>query len=124
VPWDDVLDNRWKETRDNCAEIVPKLWEQTIEVVNNFLRLEWQLNLLQSIAEGSREHDHAKKMAEVVLREMRRAIFQDKLYEEELWFETVLRGKGTPQEINVKAGNERIFTFFGETNMGLTEKVD
>ena len=123
VRWKDILDTRWNEARDNCAKIVPKLRKETSKVVNNFLNQERQTNLLQRIKEASREDDPAQKMAEVVLRELWRAILQDKLDEEGPWFQTVLRGKGIPQEINVKSRDETVFTFFGNTNMGLAEKV-
>lgn len=121
VRWE-ALDE-WKNARDNCAKIVPELRRETSEVVNNFLNQERETNLLQSIKEGSGEVDPATRMKEVVLGEIWRAILWDKLDEEGRWFQTVLRGKGTPQEINVKSRDETVFTFFGNTNMGLAEKV-
>ncbi|MFQ5924940.1 MAG: hypothetical protein ACE5IE_02965 [Dehalococcoidia bacterium] len=115
--------DEWEKARDNCAKIAPELRKETSEVVNNFLNQERQTNLLRSIKEGSGEDDPAKQMAEVVLRELWRSILQDKLDEEGPWFQTVLHGKGIPQEINVKSGDETVFRFFGDTNMSLAEKV-
>ena len=62
-------------------------------------------------------------MAQVALREIWQAILKDKLDEEDPWFQTVLRGKGTPQEISVKSRDETVFTFFGDNYRGLAEKV-
>ena len=125
VRWEDVLDNRWKGARNNCAKIVPELRRETSEVVNSFLNQEQEreTNFLQRVKEGSGEDDPAEQMAEVVLREIWRAILRDKLDEEGPWFQTVLRGKGIPQEINVKSGDEIVRRFFGNTNMGLAKKV-
>ncbi len=113
--------DEWSKARDTCAKVCPKLRKETRDVVNNFLTQE--TNLLQSIKERGGEVDPAKKMAEVVLREIWQNILDDKLDEEGTWFQTVLRGKGTPQEICVKSRDETILRFFGDTNMGLAEKV-
>jgi hypothetical protein len=96
VRWEDVLDNRWKGARNNCAKIVPELRRETSEVVNSFLNQEQEreTNFLQRVKEGSGEDDPAEQMAEVVLR-----------------------------EINVKSGDEIVLRFFGNTNMGLAKKV-
>ncbi len=122
VSWD-ILDNRWKQARDNCSKIVRRLPKETSEVVNNFLNQERQIDLLRSLKQESREDNPVKQMAEAVLREIWRAILQDKLGEEKPWFQTVLRGKGTPQEINIKSESETVFTFFGDTNIGLAKEL-
>ena len=122
VRWEAL--GEWGKARDNCAKIVPNLQKETSEVVNNFLKLEQQTNLLQRIKEASREDDPAKQMTQVILREIWQDILQDKLGEEDSWFQKVLRGKGVPQEINVKSKRgETVFTFFGDANMGLAEEV-
>ncbi len=121
VRWEALWE--WKKARDNCVKIAPKLQKETSEVVNNFLNQERETNFLERIKEESKEDNPAKRMAEVVLREIWRAILRDKLDGEDPWFQTVLRGKGTPQEINVKSSDETVFTLFGDTNMGLAEKV-
>lgn len=123
VRWEDVLDSRWKEAKDSCAKIVRKLKREAAEVVNNYLGQERQTDLLQSIKEGSREDDPAKRMAQVVLREIWQAILRDKLDEDDPWFQMGLRGKGTPQEMSVKSRDEIVFTFFGNNYRGLAEKV-
>jgi hypothetical protein len=123
VRWKDILDTRWNEARDNCAKIVPKLRKETSEVINNFLNQERETNFLQRVKEESREDDPAKRIAEVMLREIWRAILRDKLHEETPWFQTVLRGKGIPQEINVKSKDEMVLIFYGDTNMGLAKGV-
>jgi len=125
IQWKDVLDDRWGKARDNCAKIVPELRRKTSEVVNSFLNQEQEreTNFLQRVKEGSREDDPVKRMVEVLLREIWRAILRDNLDEEGPWFQTVLRGKGTPQEINVKSRDETVFTFFGDTNKSLADKV-
>lgn len=125
VRWKDVLDNRWKEARDNCAKIVPKLRKESSEVVNNFLKLERQSNLLQRTKEESREDDPVKRMAEVVLREIWRAILQDKLEQECPWFQTVSGRMGPPQDIDiiVKSRDEKVLTFIGNTKESLAKKV-
>jgi len=125
IRWEDIMDNRWKEARDNCAKIVPELRKETSEVVNNFLNQERENNLLHRIKEGSREDDPVKRMMEVVLREIWRAILRDKLDEEGPWFQTVLRGKGPPEDIDiiVKSRDENVLTFIGKTNENLAEKV-
>ena len=123
VRWEDILDNRWKKARDNCATIVPKLRKETSEVVKNFLNQERQTNFLKSVKERSREEDPAKRVVEVVLRGVWQAVHLDKLDKEGPWFRTALRGKGTPQEINVKYGDETVFTFFGIDDLTLAERV-
>ncbi len=121
VRWETL--DEWGKARDNCAKIVPKLRREPSVEVNNLLNQEREMNFLQKVKEGSREDDPAKQMAEVVLREIWRAIREDKLDKEDPWFQMVLQGKGTPQEINVKSRDETVFTFFGDTNKGLAEKV-
>ena len=127
VRWKDVLDNRWKKARNDCARIVPKLREETSVVIKNFLNQEQEreADFLQKVKEGSRRDDPAKQMAEVVLRDIWRDILQDKLEEEGLWFQTVSRGKGTPQDMDVivKSRYEKVLIFIGGINMGLAEKV-
>jgi len=121
VRWETL--DEWKKARDNCAKIVRKLRREPSEVVNNFVKQERETNFLQRVKEESREVDPATQMAEVVLRRIWQAIREDKLDKEDPWFQMVLRGKGTPQEINVKSRDEIVFTFFGDTNKGLAEKV-
>ena len=123
VRWEDVLENRWKEARDNCAKIVPELRKETSVVVNNSLNEE--TNFLQRVKVGSREGDPAKQIAEVILRDIWQNILRDKLDEEGSWFQTVSRGKGPPQDIDiiVKSRYEKVLIFIGDTNMSLAKKV-
>jgi hypothetical protein len=126
VRWGDVLDNRWKNARDNCAKIVTKLQKEASQVVNNFVNQERQGNLfLQTMKEAIREDDPIKWVAEAVLKEIWRATLQDKLDEEGPWFQTVSRRTGLPQDIDidVMCRYERVLTFFGNTNKSLAEKV-
>ena len=118
VPWEDLLDNRWKKARDKCAEIVPQLRREASEVVNNLLNQE--PNLLQSIKEGSGESDPAKKMAETLLRVISKRILEDKLNQEGPWFETVSRADGKTHVVYVKPRDEIVLGF---TDKSLAEKV-
>jgi len=117
--WEDVLDNRWKKARNDCAKIVPKLRKETNEVINNFVHQERQTNFLRSIEEQSGVGDPVKQMAEVMLRKIWRAIREDKLDEEGVWFETVSRADGTAS-VYTKPRDEAVLGF---TDGGLAEKV-
>jgi hypothetical protein len=125
VRWEEILDNRWKEARDNCAKIVPKLQKETSEVVTNYLNQERKADFLRSIKEGSREDNPAKRIAEVVLRQIWRDILQDNLDEKGLWFETESGHIGAPQDIDiiVKSRDEKVFTFVGNANKSLADNV-
>lgn len=123
IQWENILDNRWGRAKDNCAKIVHKVRDETSKVVNNYLKLERETNFLHRVEVESREDDPLKRMEEVVLRRIWQLILQDRLDEKGPLFETVLRGKGIPQEINVKSRDETIFTFFGDTNKSLAERV-
>ncbi len=121
VRWEALKE--WERARDNCKRVLDKLREESRAVVSNSLNQERETNLLQRVKEGSREDDPVKQVAEVVLRQIWGATIGDKLDEEGPLFETVLRGKGIPQEINVKSRDETIFTFFGDTNKSLADRV-
>ncbi|OGO21495.1 MAG: hypothetical protein A2Z28_03385 [Chloroflexi bacterium RBG_16_51_9] len=124
VQWEDILDKRWKEAKNNCSRLAPRLKKEAAEVVNNYLSQE-RPNLLPSIKDASRENDPMKQIVEVLLKELWRAIRLDKLDEEDSWFKTLLRGTGTPQEIVVKSrsGDETVFTFFGDSYKSLADKM-
>jgi hypothetical protein len=125
IRWEDILDNRWKEARDNCAKIVPELPKETSEVVNNYLNEEQETNFLRRIKDESGEDEPVKRMAEVVLRDVWQAILRDKLDEEGPWFQMVSRRMTPPKDIAiiVKSRDETVLGFIGNTNMGLAEKV-
>jgi hypothetical protein len=129
VRWETLKE--WERARGNCKRVLDKLREGNRAVVSNSLNQERATNLLQRVKKESREDDPVKRVAEVVLRQIWGATIGDKLDEEGPLFETVLRGKGIPQEINVKSRqeinvksrDETIFTFFGDTNKSLAERV-
>jgi hypothetical protein len=129
IRWEEVLDNRWKEARNNCAKIVPELRRETSEVVKSFLNQEQEreMNFLQKVKEGSREDDPAKRIVEVVLRKIWRAILGDRLEEEGHWFQTVSRRMGPPEDWDIivesSHEHEKVLTFIGNTNESLAEKV-
>ncbi len=77
IRWEDILDNRWKKARDNCAKIVPGLREETSKVVNNFLNQE--TNLLLRVKEESLERGNAvEQMAKAVFSAIWQDILEDK----------------------------------------------
>jgi hypothetical protein len=124
VRWDDILDKRWKEARNNCARLTPRLKKEATEVVKNYFNQE-QPKFLPDVKEASRENDPVKQMVEVLLRELWRAILLDQLEEEDSWFKTLLRGKGIPQEIVVKSrsGDESVLTFFGDSYKSMADRI-
>jgi hypothetical protein len=124
VRWEDILDKRWKEARNNCARLAPRLKKEATEVVHNYFSQE-QPDFLPRVKEASRENDPVKQMVEVLLRELWRAIRLDKLEEEDSWFKTLLRGKGIPQEIVVKSRfeDESVLTFLGDSYKSLADRI-
>jgi hypothetical protein len=123
VRWEDVLDNRWKKAKDNCAKILPKLRKETMSIVTSFLNQKRQMNLLQRIKEGSGKDDPAERMAEVVFNEIWRAILRDKL-DEEGPFQTELYRAGPPQEIyEVRCRDETVIRILENNNERLDEEV-
>jgi hypothetical protein len=130
VPWGEVLDNRWGKARDNCATIVPKLREETSQMVRNFVNQERPTDFLARIKEASRERDPMKQIAEAILEVIWQAIRQDKLDEEGPSFQMVSRPLALSGDIaidliaiDLMSGRERVLTFFGDTNTSLAEKV-
>ena len=125
VQWKDILDNRWKMARDDCANIVPELRRDTKQVISNYLKQEQQISLLQKIKEESREDDPAEHMVKGVLTNIWRLIFLDKLDKKDPWFQKVLQEKGTPQntDIYVKSEDDTILRFIGKTNINLADTV-
>ena len=115
VRWEGILDNRWKDARDNCAKIVAELPKQTSEVVKNYLRLERQSNLSVRIKEESVERDKAvEQMARAVLTAIWQGILEDKPGQNLVLF---LR---SGDQGGVKVGNETFLIF---NDMSLAEKV-
>ena len=62
IRWEKVLDNRWKEARDNCAKVLHKFLLDTSVVVKNFLNQERETNFLQRVKEDSTEPDRAVEL--------------------------------------------------------------
>ncbi|MBA7715548.1 hypothetical protein ES703_124599 [subsurface metagenome] len=98
---------QWKEARDNSAKVLDKLRKESRVVMNNFLKLERETNLLQIIKEKSRERNPLEQMAEVALNAIWRDILEDKLGQNLV--ETVL-GNGGSQSM-VRVGYETFFIF-------------
>lgn len=123
VRWE-VL-HEWERARDKCAKIVPKLRQETSEMVNNFINQEQEreANFLQRVKEDSQTKDPAKKMAEAVLRDIWRDISFDKLEEEGPWFQTISKGKGPHFEIYVRSRDGTVLDFTGMTDKNLPDKV-
>lgn len=91
---------RWKEARNNSAKILDQLRKELLVVVNNFLKLEQETNLLQIIKEESREDNPVKRMAEAVLNAIWRDILEDKLGQ--YLVETVLTSDGSQSMVRVR----------------------
>ena len=121
VRWEAL--EEWKKARDNGVKIVPKLRKETSEVVNNFIKQERETNFLQRVKEGSGEDNPAKRMAEVVLREIWRAILRGELEEEGSWFQTISKGRGPYFEVYVKSRDENVLNFSGATDKSVANKV-
>ena len=126
VRWEDVLDNRWGKARDKCAEIIPKLRRKTSKVVNNFVNLEGEKNLLRNIREASGEKDPVERMAEAVLGAIWQDIVQDKLNQEGPRFETVSKSKETSHTVYLKPehGGGVVLSLSGDNSKRLAEKVN
>ena len=103
--WDSL--ERWKETRDNSAKVLDKLRKETFAVVNNFLKLERETNLLQRIKEGSGERNPVEQMAKAVLNAIWRDILEDKLGQNLI--EMVLGSGGSQSMVRVRYENFFIF---------------
>jgi hypothetical protein len=125
VPWRDVLDNRWAKARDSCATIVPKLREETSEMMKNFINQDQEANLLERIKEANIEGDPVTRIAEVILREIWEAIRQDKLDEEWPLFQMASYPVVDRKDIGIEVNSRhaRVFVFIGIANKGLAEKV-
>lgn len=125
IRWEDILDNRWRKARDNCAEIIPKLRTKTSEVVNDFINQEREANLLRDIKEASSEKDPVEWMAKAVLGAIWQDIVQDKLDQEGPRFETVSKSKETSHTVYLKPehGGRVVVSFSGDNSKKLAEKV-
>ncbi len=110
--WDAL--ERWRETCDNSAKVLDKLRRETRVVVNNFIKLERETNLLQRIKEESGERDPVEQTAKTALNAIWRDILEDKLGQN--LAEMVL---GSGQGI-VRVGYENFFIFNDTT---LAQKV-
>ena len=116
IRWEDVLDNRWKEARDNCAKVLHKFLLDTSVVVNNFLNQERETNFLQRVKEDSTEPDRAVElMVKAAISAIWQGIREDNL--EQILVQMISRSGG--QGI-VKVKDET-FLIFNDTS--LADKV-
>ncbi len=112
--WDSL--ERWKETRDNSTKVLDKLRKGTLAVVNNFLKLERETNLLQRIREGSDKRNPIEQMAKAVISAIWQDILEDKLGQNLV--EMGLGSGGSPCGVIVRY---ETFLIFNDTS--LAEKV-
>ncbi len=109
VRWE-VLDD-WKQARNSCAKTLPKLRQETAEIVNNFLKQEARTDLIRRIKEASGKDNPVESMAEAVLKVIWKAVTQDNLNREPPSFTTVPQGSGATQETLVKSMGDKLFAF-------------
>ncbi|MBA7611704.1 hypothetical protein ES703_18932 [subsurface metagenome] len=116
IRWGEVLDNRWKEARDNCAKVLLKFSLDTSVVVNNFLNQERETNFLQRVKEDSKEPDRAfELMVKAAISAIWQGIREDKPAQNLVRMVSRSGGQGI---VKVK---DKTFLIFNDTS--LADKV-
>jgi hypothetical protein len=108
----------WKKARDKCAEIIPKLREETSMVVNNYVHQErWNFgSRIKEEEETQPSRDSRDQMAEAVLSAIWQGILEDKQAENLV---RIVSSRSASQGM-VKVKDET-FLIFNDTR--LAEKV-
>ena len=123
VRWGDVLDNRWKKARDNCAKIVPRIGKESSKVVKNLINEEQRANLLSNVKEAGGEYDPMGRMLEAVRMAIWRDILADNFDQEGPRFETVAQGGGAAHVVCANPRHGIQLGFTGDTSKRLAEQV-
>jgi hypothetical protein len=123
VRWEDILDNRWKKSRDKCATIVPKLGREISKVLKNLVNEKQQPNLLSNLNEASAGYDPMERIVEAVRMAIWQDILGDNLEQEGARFETISQAGGAAHAVCAKPRHGIQLEFTGETGKHLAEQV-
>jgi hypothetical protein len=124
VKWD-VLDNDWKNARDNCANGVSQLIKDTRQLVDDYIKVANAPGFLEKVKKVTKKNEPAKNITEAIVNVMWRSITRRELINETPpSFKAVTKDKS--ENVNVvaiRSGDENLFSFIGEDKQYLAEKI-
>ncbi len=126
VRWE-VLDTDWKDARDKCCDIIPKLKKEISEEIGNLIVKQKMIDSMKELRKLlPKGVDPQQRIEEVVLRQLWQRINLDKLDSDNPRFEIEDSNGKTlviSRDFDLRDRDETIFPFFDLKNQGLAKKI-